>query len=353
MAFMDRIRLCGVMFCSVGALILVAGCGGEDDLLGEEQVARSESWIINGQIDTTHDAVVAVFSQNSACTGTVVHVSGSSAYVLTAAHCFGNGALEWVAVGDDYDNATGTNWLEVVDYQVHPQYDSQQLIFDFAIVRATGAGTWTQVIPAMSVSEDSLSQGSQVTHVGYGLTSYPNGSTSQRHYAIGSLSQTTALQLSYNQPVSGPCQGDSGGPNVANTGGGERVAGVISYGDEGCDEMGVSGRVSYVNSSFIQPFIGSTSTSSTSSSSSSSSTSSGTGGEGGTGTTSTSSGIGGTGSIDSNWVAGDLDEQKYRGEVVMSSCTAAHNTGSSGWAGGLLTAMLGLIGLSRRRVGRR
>ena len=348
MTFMDRNGLRSVLCCSVGALILVAGCGGEDELLYEEQVGKGESWIINGQLDTTHQAVVAAFTQNSACTGTIVHVNGSNAYVLTAAHCFGSGPIQWVAIGNDY-NSSSAVWLEVQDYQVHPQYSPQQLIYDFAILRASGASSATLVIPAMSVSEDNLSQGSPVTHVGYGLTSYPNGSTSKRHYTAGNLSQTTAMQLAYNQPVSGPCQGDSGGPNLANAGGGERVAGVISYGDEGCDQMGVSGRVSYVNSSFIQPFIGQ---STSSSSSSSTSTSSGTGGEAGTGgTTSTSSGAGGTGPIDTNWVAGDLDEQKYSGEVVMSTCTAAPGTGRSAWAGGLLTAMLGLLGLFRRRTG--
>jgi len=56
------------------------------------------------------------------------------------------------------------------------------------------------------------------------------------------------------------------------------------------------------------------------------------------------------GPVDEGWVAADLDEQKYRGELVESTCNAGHGRSNSSWAGGLLAAMVGLLGwLGRRR----
>ena len=55
------------------ALAVLSGCSGEDErgFVPEEYFGHTESWIINGQLDTTHQAVVATFTQNSGCTGTI------------------------------------------------------------------------------------------------------------------------------------------------------------------------------------------------------------------------------------------------------------------------------------------
>jgi LPXTG-motif cell wall-anchored protein len=54
--------------------------------------------------------------------------------------------------------------------------------------------------------------------------------------------------------------------------------------------------------------------------------------------------------VSDGWVAADLDDQHYRGELVESSCSAGHGRASTTWAGGLLAAMIGLLGwLGRRR----
>jgi MYXO-CTERM domain-containing protein len=348
--------------CWGGALLALTACTVADDegsleagWLDEGDYARGESWIINGQIDTEHDAVVAVFSQQSGCTGTIIHVDGPNAYVLTAAHCFGFGPLQEVVIADNYGGSIDA-LMNVAQYQIHPQYDSNQSIYDFAMVRASGAPSWTPSIPAMTPSEDSLGPGSAVLHVGYGLTSYPNGNTSQRHKASGQLSQAAQIEIAYNQPVSGPCSGDSGGPNLADNGAGERVAGVVSYGDQQCNQFGVSGRVSAVYDSFIVPFIGYDPTSGVASSSVASSTAStGVGGDpsggvGGAGAVGPASGAG-AGAPSDGWTA-DIAEKDYDGRIQISSGCSTGSSPASRSSWDWLALALAGVGLGRRRTRR-
>jgi secreted trypsin-like serine protease len=324
---------------TLAALALSAvSCAPEAGMPREEFFGKAESWIVNGQVDTTHDAVVAVFSNQSGCTATIIHVDGTNAYALTAAHCFGFGALEVVAIGDNYNSPDDV--LGIVDYQIHPQYSPQDSSFDFALVRATGASASTPVIPALRPSEDAVQVGTQVDHVGYGLISYPNGQTTVRHHAIGSIAQMTLYQIAYEQPVSGPCSGDSGGPNLVTTPSGERVAGVISYGDEQCNQYGVSGRVSNVYEGFIAPFIGNPEPTTVSSSASTS----GAGGSDAGGAVSAGPTVG----AGAGWIAGNAEKVDHDGDVV-SSCALgrAHRAGARSLVSWL--AALGALALMRRR----
>jgi len=339
-------------------LALLTGCTLPADHLppGEdgEAIAQSEDAIVNGQLDTEHDAVVAVFGKSSGCTATVIHVQGGYAYILTAAHCFGQGAVEVAVMADDYQSPSAKAF-SIVDYQIHPSYNAQNILFDFAMMKAAGAGPNVPFIPALSPQEDILKKGTVIDHVGYGLTKVPNGSTTKRHHVEGKVDQLAKTQFRYNQPIAGPCSGDSGGPNLVDTANGERVAGVISYGDQQCNQMGVSGRVTAVYDSFIMPFInkntGSSSASSSASSSSSTSSSSGAGGSTGVG----SGGVGGSGvSDDGNWVAGNYEDRSYAGDVLTSCSVSATNWraassrhSGSGHASWLLLLALGLT--ARRR----
>jgi secreted trypsin-like serine protease len=314
----------------------LVGCSFESG--APERFGTDESEIINGQVDTTHDAVVAVFAQQSGCSATIIHVAAGNAFVLTAAHCFGFGALEVVVIGDDYNNPDAV--LSVVDYQIHPQYDPQESTFDFAMVTAAGAGPSTPVIPALRPSEDNVQVGTPLDHVGYGLLSYPNGSTSVRHHAMGQVDQVGSIQIGYAQPSSGPCQGDSGGPNLVTVAGGERVAGVISFGDQGCSEYGVSGRVTAAYDSFIGPYTGNPEP--VTASSSSTSTGSGAAvGAGGSGSGPTS----GAGASD-DWVAGNTNNQDFDGEV-QSGCNTSGGRSASGVLVFLATLFLFRLVLSR------
>jgi hypothetical protein len=335
---------------ALATALLVAGsaCAGEDDG-AVDSLGRTQAPIINGTPDSDHQAVVTVVSFSSACTGTIIHVEGAYAYVLTAAHCFLPGPPQQIRVGDDYN--LPSQILSVVDFTDHPSYNQGDQAYDFGMVRASGANGVTPVIPALTPAEDTLAPGTQVLHVGYGLTSWPGGMTTRRHQVLGVLDQVAPAQISYNQPGSGPCSGDSGGPNL--TVGSERVAGVISYGDEQCAVFGVSGRVSAVYDGFIVPYIeqfeGSVlpGSSSASSSSGGSTSSSGVGGS-----SSGSSGAGaGAPSGDDGWVAGGLQDRHYDGEVLTSGCSMVRGEPGrrpgSGWL--LLVGAALALACGRRR----
>jgi len=172
-----------------------------------ESVGRSDEAIINGQLDTTHSGVVAIFSKMAGCTGTILHVNGGYAFVLTAAHCFNNGPIDMVVRGNDY--MSPDQILQVVDTRVHPFYSKMDNSFDFALLKAVGAADSLQQILPLAPGEDKLKANDPVEHVGYGLVSYPNGKTTARHHAFGKIAQVGLVQFSYDQPQSGPCSGDS------------------------------------------------------------------------------------------------------------------------------------------------
>lgn len=350
----------GWLALSLLAAPLLGACGGED-AVGDERFGQDEAGIINGQLDTEHDAVVAIFGNSSACTATVIHVEGGFGYLLTAAHCLGNGPIQTAVMADDYQSS-GAKFYPVVAQLSHPQYNAQNVANDFAMLRVGGVAPTTPFIPALTKAEDALKKGTAVEHVGYGLVSYPSGQTSKRHRIMGSIAQVAYTQFLYNQPNGGPCSGDSGGPNLVTVNGMEYVAGVISYGDQQCVQSGVSGRVSSVYESFVLPFItkytgtdpGSSSSASTSASSTGSGATTGAGAGGSNPGTGSGAGAGEPGLDDGNRIAGDYSDRRYEGELLSSSsCTVATAGGRSrglGHGGLLLAAAIGALGHRRRRT---
>ncbi len=251
---MYSMRIGGVLLLCLGVLgVLAGGCDFSDSETLEPK--KLQAPIINGNLDTTHGAVVAVFLGMGVCSGTIIHRDGANAWVLTAAHCVTPSAPQSVAQGDDHSSPVII--YPVADYAYHPAYGGPGGLYDFAVVRITGATASTPVIPAMTPAEDNLAVGTQVRHVGYGITSYPNGYTTERHETINTINTIAVSYFDYLQPTSGPCSGDSGGAALS-VGGTERVVGVISGGDQTCSQYGLSGRVSAVYDSFILPFINGT-----------------------------------------------------------------------------------------------
>ena len=242
-------------FALTACLLALTACtaDGPDTIyvlpIGEGPIGEAELPIINGQMDNDHPAVVAVLGNQGACTGTIIHTdpATSAGYVLTAAHCPNpieiRQGVNWVNPDFVYSAVTSSN---------HPNYTGGDL--DFKMVRFTGASQSTPVIPAVG-SNDGLSSGTQIRHVGYGKAGpAPGSDNTQRRQTTGQIANVNAITIDYNQPNSGPCSGDSGGPQLT-IGANEVVVGVTSYGDQNCNSFGVSGRVSAVYDSFIVPFI--------------------------------------------------------------------------------------------------
>lgn len=243
-------RRAHLSFVAVATVALAGGCS--DAPVDLPPITESESPIINGQLDTTHQAVVAVLGGNSACTGTIIDVQPPYAFVLTAAHCVDD-PPQVVRQGDDYDSGSAIQY-NVQEYLAHPGYNDS--VNDFAMLRVTGASASTPVMAVMTPAEDNITDGRQCTHVGYGVTQGGNNppNNSQRRRTTGIVVDTTSLTLTFNGMSSGVCFGDSGGPNIDNTTG--KVAGVNSSVSTGqCNGYSFSGRASAVLNSFIIPFI--------------------------------------------------------------------------------------------------
>jgi hypothetical protein len=233
-------------------LITLAACSSTDSS-GESPAAHISSAIINGQLDTTHQAVVAVILQKGTegglCSGTIVKVDPVShiGWVLAAAHCV-NIPPVYVLQGNDFSQS-GTLSYDVLDYKADSRYSGQPgSPYDFAVLRIIGVDASTPIIPMVSAS-DGLAVGTNVLSVGYGRTSLiasgtPAMDNTIRRRVAKQLSQVGQL-ISYDMATDGICQGDSGGPVLVSSGGAEKVAGVHSFVQGDCNGTGVSVRVSF------------------------------------------------------------------------------------------------------------
>lgn len=225
----------------------VVGCSSEPT---PSRLGVMRGQIIGGSPDTTHQAVMALFGSQSACTATAIAKNGNTGYALTAAHCVED-PPQVLVQGNNYNSGNAIVY-DVTDYQADPAYNGDT--HDFAMITFSNAGS-APTIPVMTPAEDNLQPGSDVEFVGYGVTEFSNNNT-VRYSVDGELAQVESLVIAYEQQGGGPCSGDSGGPSLSLVGGQERVSGVTSYGDQECTEFGVSGRASAVYNNFIAPWIG-------------------------------------------------------------------------------------------------
>lgn len=255
------------------AALAASACSSGDVPAGTEAVTGSvASPIINGTLDTTHQAVVAIISeagnQQGLCTGTIFKVDAATkiGWVLTAAHCVTPIPPSRVLLGNDYD-APGAVRYEVLDHAFDGRYSGSGDSYDLAVIRILGVDASTPTIP-LAATPDNLTTGTSVLSVGYGRTSLRRAGAgdrnSVRRKVTKSLSGAGATTIKYSMTTSGICQGDSGGPVLVNVGGVEKVVGVHSYVANGstvlepngdpssdCDGEGVSGRVATAGTSIV------------------------------------------------------------------------------------------------------
>jgi len=233
--------------CSAGAPPSDAG-----GTAGPERTGQTSSPIINGQLDTSHQAVVAIVlqsgSQGGLCSGTIVKTDPVRhiGWVALAAHCVDLPPV-YVLQGDDFSQSNVLRY-DVIDYKADPRYGGAVgSPYDFAVLRIAGVDASTPTIPLASAS-DGLAVGTSVVSVGYGRTSLISSgagteNTVRRRVSkqLGQVGQMIAYDMSSN----GICQGDSGGPVLVGSPGSEKVVGIHSYVQDDCNGTGVSGRVSF------------------------------------------------------------------------------------------------------------
>ena len=139
-----------------------------------------------------------------------------------------------MAVGDDYQAATDV--MQVTAWEVHPNYDPADDAnpkYDFAMIRAAGANIGTPWILPMAPIEEIITSGTQIEHVGYGITSVPNGFTTRRYSTFNNIDQVGLVLFNQGVGTSGPAVG-LGGAGGGNDFGNGTVPAVCA----GLDEAG-------------------------------------------------------------------------------------------------------------------
>jgi secreted trypsin-like serine protease len=246
--------------------MLLAGCSGAAST--DERVGTSRGSIAYGTADVKHTAVVSVLapvgsSSLQECSGSIVKVANGIGSVLTAAHCCNTYVPTLVVVASDY--AIGENDLggggtpSPPVYPVVPGsvfYDAQYTgnDHDFCLLSFSGATAAMATLALPTSANDGLTLGSEVEHVGFGMTE-SSTTNSGRRSGIDTVDTTlTSLIFEFSQGgathVPGTCDGDSGGPSLLPAGASQSqqvVVGVQSYGNaSSCvgETLGGASRVS-------------------------------------------------------------------------------------------------------------
>jgi V8-like Glu-specific endopeptidase len=196
--------------------------------------------IIGGTFDNSDPAVVALTSagQQAFCTGTLI----SSKIVLTAAHCVYQGPGQPASVpgfiffGARVGATSGT-FLRTRSATYHELFNPDTLEHDIAIVVLEDRAT-VQPVP-WNVTPPQIDQLSR--HVGFGLQGVDgDGDFGEKMQVSVPITNVEEGQFRYDQAT---CNGDSGGPAFITVDGVEVVAGITSWGDQGCHYYGWSQRV--------------------------------------------------------------------------------------------------------------
>jgi len=251
--------------CRLALLLVLAAVVASCAPPADEPVGSSAARIVYGTPDTTHTAVVAIIAADNTgvygCTGTIVQMTGITAYILTAAHCCSDPVPSLVVTGADcqagydYIQSGGTmpsNVYAIVPDSISadPLYDgnANYPVHDFCMLKAImPAGT-----PAIPVAtgSDGLSVGVTVEYVGYGVTQTNQNNSLCEHASAPVDQSVTSTYFQYTEGgtthIGGPCEGDSGGPALLPAGAAQsqqKVVGTTSYGDQNCRQYGVSMRV--------------------------------------------------------------------------------------------------------------
>ncbi len=223
-----------------------------------ERVGAEGDAIINGAVDAGHPAVVAYLHDGLKCSATIVAVKGNVGYALTAGHCIGQ-SLGQIYQGQDYSKPVAV--YNVTAKAQHFNY-SKAPLFDFGMLKFSGATAQTPVLSPIPANLDDVKVGTQLDAVGFGLTQDQAGDTTIRHHKVMPVKTVTDLRFIYDQTGGGICQGDSGGPSTY-VKGTEYVAGVHSSVSQNGPNMtclfeGNDVRVSAVVDTFITPYINGT-----------------------------------------------------------------------------------------------
>ncbi|KAF0126691.1 MAG: trypsin [Elusimicrobia bacterium] len=180
-------------------------------------------------------------------------------WVLTAAHCVDRGFDDFVIIGlHNQREPEGAESFTAAEVIVHPKWDTNNMMYDFALVKLSGDSAY----PPVAINRREVSGPAGFTTAGWGTTSEGawSGSNLLMRVDVPFVDAKTCdgaypgkvdgsmICAGYPEGGKDSCQGDSGGPLVMGTGYGRTLVGVVSWG-HGCarpNKYGVYAKVSAV-----------------------------------------------------------------------------------------------------------
>lgn len=238
-------------------------------------LAPQAAAITFGEIDTEHTNVgsIVVFSLTRGawvqfCSGSLV----ASRVFLTAGHC--TAALASRGIPPERIRVTfaldifakGAKWLEVSGYASHPDlnFNAHDWHDLGVVILEKPVRTLQSVTLAPAGYLDALATAGELTDAKFAVVGYGTDEniepTGVRMIAFSEFLnlQPAWLYMSQNPNTgdSGTCFGDSGGPTFHDSGGGEVLVAVTSWGDAVCIATGVNYRTDTPSSmAFIDAMI--------------------------------------------------------------------------------------------------
>lgn len=232
------------------AALALAACSGPGDETREATGTVTQA-ITSGEDDARDRATVALMADGEVyCTGTLV----SQFVVVTAGHCVHGFEPDKVYFGSDPDNVGGT-YLDVVDFQPHPDFDPDTLENDIGVVALVAPAPVVPVRFAGSDAEEGFDVGTSLKIVGFGITGGDADDVGTKRTGDTVVTDVDDATFRIDTSPSQTCKGDSGGPAFARSDDGYDVlVGVTSSGDKSCAKGGTDTRVS-AYSSFVNEYV--------------------------------------------------------------------------------------------------